>query len=138
MKCAQYLSVPITAIVNQCFVDSIFPVCFERAIISPIPKNKTPKVPSYLGPVLKTSIFSNIFESFIYNFLFDDIQDKINPNQFGFRPNHSTTHCSIYILHTVFKHLELNNSYVEAVFADELSKPLTTWIIRQLSIVQRL
>jgi len=72
-----------------------FPVCFKQAIISLIPKNKTP-----------------------YNFLFENIQDNINPNQFGFRPIHSTTHCLIFILDTVFKHLELNSSYVEAVFAD--------------------
>ena len=69
VKCAYYLSVPLTAIFDQCFVDGIFPVCFKRAIISPIPKNKTPKVPSELRPISKTSIFSKIFESFIYNFL---------------------------------------------------------------------
>ncbi|XP_065564184.1 uncharacterized protein LOC136029609 [Artemia franciscana] len=118
VKCAPYLSVPRTAIFNQCFVDGIFPVCFKRAIMSPTPKNKTPKVPSDLRPISKTSIFSKIFESFIYYFLFDDIQDKINPSQFGLRPNHSTTHCLCSILDTVFKHLELSISYVEAVFAD--------------------
>ena len=81
-------------------------------------KNKTPELPSNLKPISKTSIFSKMFESFIYNFLFDNVQDKINPNQFGFRPNHSTTHCLCYILDTAFKHLELSSSYVEAVFAD--------------------
>ena len=45
VKYAHYLSVPLTAIFSQCFVDGIFPVCCKRAIISPIPKNKTPKVP---------------------------------------------------------------------------------------------
>ena len=45
-KCAHYLGVPLPAICNQCFVDGMFPVCFKRAIISPIPKNKTIKVPS--------------------------------------------------------------------------------------------
>ena len=118
VKYAHYLSVPLTAIFNQCFVDDIFPVCFKRAIISPILKIKTPKVLSDLRPISKTSIFSKIFESFICNFLFDDNQDKIDPNQFGFRPNHSTTHCLCYILDTVFKHLELNSSYAEAVFSD--------------------
>ena len=81
-------------------------------------KIRPQKFPSDLRPISKTSNFSKIFESFIYNFLFDDIQDKINPNQFGLRPNHSTTHCLCYILDTVFKHLELSSSYVEAVFAD--------------------
>ena len=51
VECAQYLSVPLTAIFNQYFVDGIFPVCFKRAIISPISKTKTPKVPSDLRPI---------------------------------------------------------------------------------------
>ena len=118
VKCAWYLSVPLTAIFNQCFVGGIFPVCFKRAIISLIPKNKTPKIPSDLRPILKISIFSKIFESFIYNFLFDNIQDKTNPNQFGFMLNHSTTQCLFYILDTAFIDLEINSSYVESFFAD--------------------
>ena len=137
VECAECLSVPLTAIFNQCFVDGTFPVCFKRAIISPIPKNRTPKVPSDLWPISKTFIFSKIFESFIFYFLFDYVQDKITPNLFGFRPNHSTMHCLIYILDTVFKHLELNSSCVEVGSADT-SKALTTWIIRHSLIMQGL
>ena len=51
VKCAHYLSIPLTAIFNQCFVDVMLPVCFKRDIIPPIPKNKTPKVPSDLRPI---------------------------------------------------------------------------------------
>ena len=62
VKCAQYLSVPLFANFKQCFVDGIFPVCFKRAIISPIPKNKTPKVPSDLKPISKIPIFYEILK----------------------------------------------------------------------------
>ena len=66
----------------------------------------------------KTSLFFFTFESFIYNFLLEDIQDKINPNELRFKPNHSTMRCLIYMLETILKHFELNGSYAEAVSAD--------------------
>ena len=43
---------------------------------------------------------------------------KLTQISLALGPNHSTTHCLCYILDTVFKHLELSSSYVEAVFAD--------------------
>ena len=65
VECAQCLSVPLTAIFNQCFEDGSFSAYFKRAIISSIPKNKILKIPSDLRPISKTSIFSKNFESFI-------------------------------------------------------------------------
>ena len=62
--------------------------------------------------ISKTQALSKVFESFIFDCLFEDINDNIDSQQFGFRSGQSTVH------YLVAKHLENNWAYVDALFAD--------------------
>ena len=69
VKCAHYLSVPLIAIFTQCFVDGIFQCVLSELLYHLYRKTRPQKFPPPpdLRPISKTSIFSKIFESFIYN-----------------------------------------------------------------------
>ena len=43
IECADLLSIPLTAIFNQCFIAGVFPCIFKQAYVTQIPKCKAPK-----------------------------------------------------------------------------------------------
>ena len=60
-----------------------------------------------------------MFDSFIFDCLFEDIKDKTDSQQFRFRPVHSTVHYLVALLDTILKHLEKKNgAYVDEMFLD--------------------
>ena len=118
IECADLLSTPLTAIFNQCFIDGIFSCIFKKAYVTPIPKCKAPKDITETRLISKTPALSKVFESFIFDCLFEDINDNIDPQQFGFRSGHSTVHYLVALLDTILKYLENIGACVDALFAD--------------------
>ena len=76
---ADLLSNPLTAIFHQCFIDGVFPCIFKQVYVTPIPKCKAPKDITELRPISKTPALSKVYESFIFDCLFEDINDNIDP-----------------------------------------------------------
>ena len=81
-------------------------------------KCKSPKNITYIRPISKTPALSKVFESFIFDSLFEDINDNIDSQQFGFRPGHSTFHYLAASFQTILKHFEKDEIHIGALFTD--------------------
>ena len=73
VECANLLSTPLTALFNQCFIYGVFPGIFKQACVTLIPD---------MRPNSKTPALSKVFESFIFDYFFDDIKDNMDSQQF--------------------------------------------------------
>ena len=85
---------PMTALINQCVVESCWPSDLKISRTVPLPKNQnTSKVENY-RPISLTSSISKVFERIIYNRIEHHllINNVLGANQFGFRQGHSTSH----------------------------------------------
>ena len=59
---AQYISKPLTNIINSSFSHRIFPENWKHAIIRPIPKTSNPILPTDYRPISLLTVFSKITE----------------------------------------------------------------------------
>ena len=88
------LSPILRNLLNNCMHSCVFPDRLKIAKVLPLYKSGDVNELSNYRPISILPIFSKIFEKLLYsrlkNFLDDD--DAIDNFQFGFRPQHSTTH----------------------------------------------
>ena len=71
----------------------------------PLPKSK-PATWNQLRPVSLTDHFSKVAESFVTDWVMDDIEPQIDHGQFGSRKERSTTHYLVKLVDFILKHLE--------------------------------
>ncbi len=64
-----------------------------------IPKSKPCSRVDLLRPISLTSTLSKIQESYVNDWIYEDVYDKISSSQFGGLPGTSTIHALIYLLH---------------------------------------
>ena len=93
-------------------------VFVKQENVTHIPKCKAPKDITDMKPISNTLALSQVFESFIFDCLFEDIKDNIDYQQFRFRPGYSTVYYLVALLDTILKDLEKNGACVVALFAD--------------------
>ena len=103
-----------------------FPDVLKVGKITPIFKKGNPEDIGNYRPVSTLPIFGKIFEKIIYKriFSFAKSQNLINPNQFGFRKSHSTSHAVNYSVKIIEEALN-RNKHVLGIFID-LSKAFDT------------
>ena len=88
-----YISGPITHIINRCIVTSSFPKLWKLASISPIPKVNEPRCDADYRPVSILPTLSKVFERLVLRQLIEYINEEalLGPTISGFRKGHSTT-----------------------------------------------
>ena len=77
------LSEPVTNIIQECLNQHIYPTLWKYEWVSPVPKISYPKVIKDLRKISSTSDFSKVFESFLKDWIMEDISGKIDIGQFG-------------------------------------------------------
>lgn len=85
----------LTLIINECLRLGYFPKVWKLSKVIPILKaNKPPECPTSYRPISLLSSVSKVLEKVIKKRLFDFTEDNdiLPPQQFGFRPEHSTVH----------------------------------------------
>ncbi len=87
------------------------PTCFKTATIVPVPKKSAVSVA--LIPILM-----KCFEKLVLQHIKNNIPASLDPHQFAFRTNRSTEDAISTALHSVFTHLENNNTYIRMLFVD--------------------
>ncbi len=102
---AYELSVPITDILNSSYTEGTVPHQWKKAIVIPVPKQYPAKIDK-LRPVSLTDCFAKISEGFVTNWVLEDIQDKIDINQYGNVKGVSTSHYLVSLMH--FLHMGAN------------------------------
>ena len=107
-------------------VRGIFPDVLKVGKISPIFKKGNPEHLGNYRPVSTLPIFGKIFEKIIYTRIYNFAlsQKIIDPNQFGFRKNHSTSHAVNHSVKIIEDRLR-DRKHVFGIFID-LSKAFDT------------
>jgi hypothetical protein len=80
---ADVLAVPLTEIFNDSFREKYFPKIWKQYKLKGIPKSSPCSTVDNLRPIALTSVLSKIQESFVVNWMNEDIQGKISASQFG-------------------------------------------------------
>ena len=104
----------------------MFPNELKLGKITPVYKKDDSELIENYRPISTLPIFGKIFEKIIYKRLYSFLMAKkvINPNQFGFRSGHSTSHALHYSVNHIHKAWE-KREHVLGIFID-LSKAFDT------------
>ena len=127
VKKVSHIIVPILAgYFNILMKEGVFPEILKIGKITPIYKKGNPEELGNYRPVSTLPIFGKLFEKIIYSrvYSFAQSQGIINPNQFGFRKSHSTSHAVNHSVKIVEDALKLRK-HVLGIFVD-LSKAFDT------------
>ena len=115
---------PLCRIFNLSLSKGVFPDKLKVAKVTPIFKSGDPAELINYRPILVLSCLSKILEKLVYNrtVTFLDKHNLISDNQYGFRPNYST---SIALVDLTINKAYEENVYAIGIFLD-LSKAFDT------------
>jgi hypothetical protein len=119
-----------TRIINAILLLSYFPSQWKIAMVIPLPKpGKPPDSPANLRPISLLSQFSKITEKIILSRIQFHIDENsiLQPEQFGFRKNHSTTHALLRLTCYIQKKLKEKES-ISMVLLDIEKAFDTVWL----------
>jgi len=124
--CKQIISKPLTKLINHTIILGTFPDRLKIARVIPIFKKGDKKDLNNYRPVSLLPSISKIYERIIHEQLMNYfVQNNIlSPNQYGFRPKHSTNLAAVEIIDRLTKSLDVGKKSL-AIFID-LSKAFDT------------
>ncbi|MEL7309313.1 MAG: hypothetical protein AAGK05_16595 [Pseudomonadota bacterium] len=91
------LALPLSKLFNLSFKEGQVPALWKKAVVSPIPKNRSPSVQD-IRPISLLSPLAKIMEKVVLSSLKSSLLENYDDNQFGFRPK-SSTQCALTSLH---------------------------------------
>ena len=105
---AQYISKPLTNIINSSFSHRIFPENWKHAIIRPIPKTSNPILPTDYRPISLLTVFSKITEKAAAFQMIEYLnrQSLQDPKQSAYKLNHSTNTALLKITDDLYNALD--------------------------------
>jgi hypothetical protein len=114
-----YIISPLTYIYNTSLAQGIFPDRLKFAMVKPIFKNGDRYDPSNYRPISLLSSFSQVFKRLIYDRLYEhiNINNILDINQCGFRPNSSTEKVSFKLIDEILKSMN-NKHLMGGIFCD--------------------
>ena len=101
-----FLTFPLNDIFNSCLKEGKYPDLWKFEEVTPIPKCSNLIQISDLRKIAVTSEFSKLLESFLKDWILEDIQDKIDPQQFGGRTGSGTEHLIVCFIDRILKQLD--------------------------------
>ena len=108
---APILSGPITSIFNSSIKEGYVPTIWRCANVSVLPKTSIPTtIENDLRPISLTPVLSKILESYISNWLWDHLKDKLAKNQYGGIKTLSTVDALIHMVHQWQEAIHNHNS----------------------------
>ena len=116
--CADQLSYIFSVIFNLSFKQMIVPTCWKTSAIVPVPKNKIITCLNDFRPVALTSAMMKICERIVLNRLSSIVSGFVDPLQFAYQRNRSTDDALLYVLNSVFSHLDKPGNSIRLMFYD--------------------
>lgn len=106
------LAYPLCDLFNLSILTCEVPSMWKCARVTPLHKSGDPLDPNNYRPISIISIIAKIFEKVIFKRLFKYVNEFsiLSPNQFGFRPNYSTTTALTKFVNDVASSLDKNLS----------------------------
>ena len=97
---SQLLAGPVAAIYNSSLREGHVPRIWRAAYVSPLPKKKPPEhIETDLRPISLTAVLCKEMEEFVVKWVWDIVQIRVDPNQYGSIKKSSTTHALVDLLH---------------------------------------
>ena len=115
---AEYFAIPLTDIFNESFKSKRFPAIWKDFWVSSIPKCVPCTSVDELRPIALTSAISKLQESFIVNWLNEDINGKIMDAQYGGQSGSSAVLALIYLVHKWHMVLDTPGFVIRILFLD--------------------
>ena len=115
---AKYFAEPLCYIFNESFACRVFPGIWKISRVRGIPKSKPCSRIDLSRPISLTSTLSKVQESYVNDWIYEDVYDKISSSQFGGLPGTSTIHALIYLLHKWHMAMESAQRIVRITFLD--------------------
>ena len=102
-----HIIVPLTRIINRCFVEGVFPESFKIGRINQIFKSGDPTNPSNYRPITSLPYLSKLFETCLCHRLTSYFNKfgLFTHSQFGFRKNMSTSDAIIKLTNRIYSSL---------------------------------
>ena len=97
-ECAQYLCVPMTNIINRSIHTGTWAKIYKKEIITPIPKIFPPETIDQLQPIANLLNMNKIQEAAIASLVIQDMEDYMDPSQYGNRKETSIQHYLVKLL----------------------------------------
>ena len=97
---------PLTTLFNNCLTQARYPDVWKQEWVTPAPKVTYPKDISDLRKISCTSDYSKLFESFLKDWVMEEISKNIDLGQFGGQPGVGTEHMIVCLLDRVLKLLD--------------------------------
>ena len=85
--------------------------------VTPLEKVSKPSKLSEYRKIAKTSEFSKLFEGFLKDWILNDIEDELDPSQFGGRKGSSTEHLVVCYVDRVLKLLDSTTAMAAVIAA---------------------
>ena len=100
------LAEPLTIIINESLKQQVFPTLWKFEWVTPVPKVTHPKVIKDLRKISSTSDFSKVFESFLKDWIMEDISSKIDIGQFGGQKGIGIEHLVVCLIDRILQLLD--------------------------------
>ena len=123
---AQFISKPLSYVINCSFVKGIVPSKLKIARVVPVFKSGQRDIISNYRPISVLPCFSKLFEKLVFNriYSFLDVNSILYKYQFGFLPGKNTSHAILSLVDHIIHSFE-NKSLTCGIFLD-LSKAFDT------------
>ncbi|CAB4000776.1 Hypothetical predicted protein, partial [Paramuricea clavata] len=105
---AHSFAIPLANIFNASFGQKVFPKLWKEFRLAPIPKVEPCTNLDEIRPIALTSTISKIQESYVVDWMYDDIESKICKEQYGGVPRSSAVLALVHLLHKWNKALDLS------------------------------
>ncbi len=116
--CATELADVLASIFNLSLSQSTVPTCFKTTTIVPLPKKSTPACLNDYRPVALTQTITKCFERVVLAHIQSCMPNTLDPLQYAYRTNRSTSDAIAAALHFSLSHLEDMDTYIRMIFID--------------------
>lgn len=123
---SEFIQMPLVNVINQMFIEGIFPDILKVGLIKPLLKKGEPTEVSNYRPISLISNVSKIIEKILKKRIESFLErfQILSDNQFGFRTGMSTEDALVYLTKNIYNNLD-NNKAILGVFLD-LAKAFDT------------
>ena len=105
-ECSPHMAGPLSTIINNSLTESVYPRPWKQEWVTPAPKITHPKEISDLRKISCKSDYSKIFESFLKDWIMEDVGENLDIGQFGGLPGIGTEHMIVCLIDRILKLLD--------------------------------
>ena len=115
-KFSQYLSKPLSLLINNAIEMGHWPEFLKVEYVTPIPKVSSPKVIDDLRNISGLMNLDKIMEKIICKWMIDDMKESMDPSQYANQKGLSTQHYLIKMINRILSTLDKSSKGASVIF----------------------